>query len=148
MATKSPQPIQIKKIHTLKNALSMGEEIYRATLDQRFGVASSKDLNFSQAQELIDDLEEKAVAVGAWEKRPRKQRYGGTKQRKGMATDKQIGLIQRMWTDVSKAESDEGREKGLRGFLLRTAKVSDLRFLDSRGASQMILALKKMGGKA
>ncbi len=65
MATRKPKTSPIKLIHTLKGALGLDEETYRATL-AGYGVASSKDLRPAQAALLIRDLEQKAVAAGVW----------------------------------------------------------------------------------
>lgn len=59
---------QIKIIHTLKGALGLDDDTYRATL-AGYGVQSSKDLKPAQAEALIRDLEAKAVAAGVWKKK-------------------------------------------------------------------------------
>ena len=63
-------PGQIKKIHALKGALKLDDDTYRQILGGS-GVKSSKDRAFTIliADELIDDLERKAIAAGVWEKR-------------------------------------------------------------------------------
>ena len=57
-------PAQIKKIHILKSALKIDEDTYRAMLGG-FGVKSSTSRAFTitLADELIQDLVEKAVAA-------------------------------------------------------------------------------------
>ena len=52
---------QIKKIHTLKNILGLDNELYREILFA-FKVESSKNLTYMQATDLIEVLEQKAVA--------------------------------------------------------------------------------------
>ncbi len=64
-------PIQIKLIHTLKGALSLDNDTYRAIL-AGYGVASSKDLSLSKAGLLLKDLEEKAIAAGVWKNKQKK----------------------------------------------------------------------------
>ena len=64
MATSS----QIKIIHTLKGALCLDDDAYRATL-ARYGVGSSKDLREREAEDLIKDLEQKATAAGVWKRK-------------------------------------------------------------------------------
>jgi len=144
MKRKPILPVQIKKIHVLKNALSLDESTYRSILLESCGAESSKELDSIEAQKLIDAWEEKAIALGTWKRPPRKKKYEANKRRQGMATDAQIQLIKDMWSDISRAEGEESQRVALRHFLTRTAKVSDLRFLDSRGANKMILALKRM----
>lgn len=64
-------PIQIKLIHTLKGALNLDEETYRATL-VAYGVNTSTKLSPLRAGELIKDLEEKAIASGVWQNKQKK----------------------------------------------------------------------------
>jgi phage gp16-like protein len=45
--------VQIKLIHTAKSRVNMDDETYRELLNERFKVASSKDLSQGQAQALI-----------------------------------------------------------------------------------------------
>ena len=63
---------QIKKIHTLKNILGLDNELYREILFA-FKVESSKNLTYMQATDLIEVLEQKAVAKNIWQKKPLKQ---------------------------------------------------------------------------
>ncbi len=151
---------QIKIIHTLKNRLAMDEEDYRVMIKGGCGMESSKHLTTSQAAQLIDNLENMAVAAGVWDRRGWK---GATRisngqaavkarvigsidnfgERGGMATPPQLRKIEAMWSEVSRA-TPEYRTMALRQFVNRIAHVSDLRFLDSVGAGTVINALKKM----
>jgi hypothetical protein len=45
---------------------------------------------------------------------------------------------------VSRIEDPKDRRKGLRSFLERVVKISDLRFLDQDGAGKIINALSAM----
>lgn len=64
-------PIQIKLIHTLKGALILDDDTYRATLAQ-YGVASSTKLTPLKAGQLIKDLEAKAIHAGVWKNKQKK----------------------------------------------------------------------------
>lgn len=144
MSRSAIKPIQVKKIHALKSALKLSDEVYRDVLFTCFRVESSKQLNTLQADRLIGDLEEKAVAAGVWESRRRDQRFKVLQGRGGMATPPQLRMIESIWHQVSRAPDPESRSKALRSLLERVAKVSDLRFLDQEGAGKMINALKAM----
>lgn len=65
---KSGAASPIKTIHTLKGALGLDDDTYRAVLAE-YKVTSSKDLKPAQALLLIRDLEAKAVAAGVWKKK-------------------------------------------------------------------------------
>lgn len=137
---------QIKMIHSLKNALQLDDPTYRSILDDRFQVGSSKDLSLNQAEVLIRELKEIAVRTGVWKQRPgRKNKFDEWEGRRGgMATPPQLRKIEAMWQEVSRIDEPEGRKKALRSLLERIVKVSDLRFLDSEGASKVINALSSM----
>lgn len=139
---------QIKRLHTLKNALGMDDATYRAALDNAAGVTTSKDLTISQAAGLIDDWQSKAQKAGVWERRtPRPKKFDDLDSRRGvvaMATPPQMRMIEGIWSDVSRATDPEARKTALRHFINRVAKVSDLRFLDRDGATAVINALVAM----
>lgn len=145
MAKTSITSGQIKKIHTLKNRLGIDDATYREILVTSFRVDSSTKLDVTQADSLIHDLEGKAVAAGTWEKRkPPEKKFSDMSRRVGMASAPQLRKIEAMWQGISRAQSLETRQKALRSFVERIAKVSDLRFLDQEGATKVINALNKM----
>lgn len=148
---------QIRKIHALKGALALDDDVYREVLAVGFGVRSSKELSLHQAKGLIEHLESKAVAAGMWERRGEKpsctpkycsgqgKKYDDLGQRNGdMATPKQLRLIDALWSEASRAETAEERKKALRHFITRIAKISDIRFLDMAGAQKVINGLNAM----
>ena len=150
MAKRATNPVksagitggQITKIHALTGAMKLDDGVYRTILSTRFRVESSKGLNYFQAENLIQDLEAKAISAGVWEKRTESKKFEEWGRRQGgMASAPQLRKIEAMWKDVSRAETPEERKKGLRSFLERIAKVSDLRFLDMDGAGKIITAL-------
>lgn len=133
-------PIQIKVIHTLKTALGLSDDLYRAALS-RCGVSTSKALSFSGAAELIDLFEQQAIAAGVWQKR--NSPAGDTPRREGFASPAQLALIDILWQQVSNAPEGE-RKAALRRFVTRQAKVSDPRFLRDCDAVKVICALRAM----
>lgn len=142
------QPVskqQIKAIHALKNAAGIDDDTYRAMLRDFGGVESSTALTLRQAEALIDELKRK-VGQEPWRKLKGK-RHGDMDGRPGMATAKQLRLIEATWDEVSRATNQEQRAKALRAFVGRVAKVSDLRFLDRQGAGKVINALEAMTRK-
>jgi hypothetical protein len=143
---KGVTPQQVKLIHTLKSALGMDDDQYRFALYEGYRAESSKELTFIQAEGLLRHLKEKAAAQGVWKERPgpgKKSGHQGLKGRAGYATPSQLDYIAGLWNEVSRVP-EEQQAKALRGFLLRVAKVSDLRFLPRRQVSGVITALKQM----
>ena len=138
-------PEQIKKIHTLKNVLKLKEEWYRDNLYSHFKVYSSKKLTSAQAENFILKLEDEAIKAGLW-KRPA-QKYDHLSGRVGMATPKQLRMIEAMWKEVSYYEDPKERRTALRA-LLENKKigicVSDLAFLKKSDVKQVIAIIKDM----
>lgn len=135
--------MQIRKLHALISRLNIPDDEYRRLLGD-YRVETSKDLTEDEAQELIQRLEEEAVSKGAWVKGQAGKKYEELGRRKGMASPKQLRMIEAMWKDVSRARSQEARGKALRHFLKRIAGVEEMRFLESRQAHNVIEALKQM----
>jgi len=139
---------QIKLIHTLKSKLNMDDEQYRLRLSN-WWVRTSKDLTYQEANEFIAELEDEAVAKGVWIKRSEfkiqsSTRFNELAGRKGMASPKELRMIEAIWKDVSYTHDVTKRQSALRKFLFRIAGVQDLRFLTSRDAKKVIHALKNM----
>ena len=141
---KKSTPGQIKIIHALVSALKIDDDLYRENLWNRFHTRSSKELANFQAGQLIDELEAIAVQMGVWKKSAFKQKYEALDGRPGFASIAQISLIEGTWNKVSRMETPELRAKALRGFILKVAGVSDLRFLNKSGAGKVIIALRSM----
>ena len=150
MSTKN----QIKIIHTLKAKLKLGEEEYRELVQKYHGFSmSSKDLSDAEAAALIGKLEALALDKGVWKKYATsaaplgKRKYDSLGMRTGMASPRQLRMIEGMWKDASFTHDPHRRELALRKFVLRIAGVDDLAFLTSQGASKVINAIQSMKGK-
>ena len=155
-------PVQIRKIHALKNRLGWSDEQYREYLmTEGAGFATScKDLIEDEAERLIRKMELAAAAKGVWKRykgdspestaspvnpgqSPKK--YDEFGKRPGMASPKQLRMIEAMWADVSKYKNNsEARERALRYFLHHITGVDRLEFLESRQVQKVIKALQRM----
>ena len=128
---------QIKKIHTLKNILGLEDDLYRDMLAS-FGVCSSKDLTQTEAQVLIEILQDKINVL-------QKNNYKKYDEFKGrddnMATPSQLRKLEVVWADISSAED---KSTTLRQFIKKQFHVDDLRFLTKQRASQIIAVLEKI----
>lgn len=130
---------QIRIIHTLSAALALREEVYRGLLFIGFGVRSCKDLDKNQAETFIRCLEKEATEAGLWSRTRRD--YG---RREGFASPEQLLYIEGIWREVSKYAEEKKRQQALQHFVMRTVKVSHVRFLTKGQASAIIEALKDM----
>jgi len=133
---------QIRMIHVLKNAIGMKDPVYRGALYVAFGVRSSKDLTVEQAASVMRNFQQRAGQNGL----SQDKRFDFSR-REGFATKEQLLYINGLWKKVSRGPEGKGRDIALRNFILRVAKVSDLRFLTVGAAAKVINALKNMQGR-
>lgn len=134
---------QIKKIHTLKNLLSIDNDLYIDML-MSFGVQSSKNLTFTEANILLEILEEKAVAKNLWVKQPKK--YESLKRNENMASSAQLRMIESLWREIAYINNDKFSKSSLRKFLKNKFKIDDIMFLTKTKATKVIqgiMAIKK-----
>ncbi len=130
--------LQIKKIHTLKAYLNLSDDVYREMLFS-FGVNSSKDLTFTEAQIFIEILEDKATSIQNWETYPKK--YDDLYRDSVMASPAQLRMIEGVWREICYFDNDEFAKKSLRKFLNSNFKVADLMFLTKKKAIKVIRAI-------
>ena len=138
---------QIKKIHTLKNLLSIDNDLYIDML-MSFGVQSFKNLTFTEANILLEILEEKAVAQNLWVKQPKK--YESLKRNEKMASSAQLRMIESLWREIAYINNDKFSKSSLRKFLKNKFKIDDIMFLTKTKATKVIqgiMAIKKSAKK-
>ncbi len=136
-----PTNSEIKKIHILKNLLSLDDDLYREILAE-FGCCSSKELPAHLVPELMSMLEKMAFEAGVWVIPNR--RFKDLNNRDGMATPKQLRKIEAMWRDVAYQKDDEYVRTSFRRFLQKQFKISDLRFVEKSMASKIIKAINSI----
>ncbi len=133
-------PAQIKKIHALKGALKLDDELYRELL-AGFKVKTSTKLSIPKADELIKDLEEKAVSAGVWEKRKPARKAKTTRK---LADGEQARLIRYLWLQLHEASKvQNSSEEALAAYVKRMTGVAALQWLDVKKGTTVIEALKK-----
>jgi len=145
-------PGQIKKIHALKGALKLDDDTYRQILGGS-GVKSSKDRAFTIliADELIDDLERKAIAAGVWEKRkpaqkafpsPKRGEAGRGASRR-LADDPQSRMLRALWIQLHQADKvKDSSERALCSFVRRLTRKDALQWLSDRDVTVVKKALE------
>jgi phage gp16-like protein len=138
----------LAKIHIAKKDLGFDDETYRGLLYDRCGKRSAKELSDRQIVQVIREL----VTKG-WNPKQRKDTgtrgHGDAEKKKYedqkgdiySATPAQKRMIEAMWHDLYRGNDEV---KHLRQFLFCVAKVNDMRFLEVRGAHDVIEALKAM----
>ena len=134
-----PSQAQIKKIHALKGALGMDEDTYRLTL-AGYGVKSSTKLTIAKADELLKDLEAKAVAAGTWELRKAAKKAKATRR---LADDPQSKMLRAYWIQLHEAgKVTNPAELALCAFVKRMTRKDALEWLSDRDVTVVKKALK------
>lgn len=73
-----------------------------------------------------------------------RDRFEDLGHRDGMATPKQLRMIEAMWMDVSKMPSYTAKQKAVEGFLKRIAGVENLRFVEDWMVQKIVKAIEGM----
>lgn len=132
--------LQIKRIHTLKNLLGLDDDLYREMLAS-FDVCSSKSLTETEANILIEILNDKSKKIGV-SKYKKYDDFGGRDSK--MSTPLQLRKIEAIWWDIGNSTENVQQIQSLRKFVKRQCKIDDIRFLSKKEASKLIVVLEKI----
>jgi hypothetical protein len=136
------RPDQIKTIHALKRTLGLTEEVYRDMLKDACSVTSSKDIRSAgEAEQLIRALR---ALTGATPYPQGKAKYEHLGERPGMATPKQLRMIEAMWADVSFQPSSKAREKALQTLLLDRYRIGGILWIEDSDVQRVVKGLQQM----
>ena len=124
---------KIALIQVAKSQLGLSDEDYRAVLKRYGNADSSKDLDLTAFKAVMTYFEQCGFKLTA-----KKKSFGN---RPGMATEKQVALIRKLWVDFT---SGAGTDATLGKWLDQSFKVSAVRFVNTGTAHKAITALKAM----
>ncbi|MDD3236837.1 MAG: regulatory protein GemA [Candidatus Gastranaerophilales bacterium] len=140
---------QRQQIGHLRKLIGLDYDTYQEMLSI-YGVESSKNLTDKNARSLIQDLKGNAIRMGVYI--PTKQyafqqfKYDNLGHREGMATPKQLRMIEAMWKDVSKKETESERQSSLKVFIKRITNKEHFKFISQEDIQKLVKALKTMKG--
>lgn len=144
---------QSNMIHSLVSKINTTTEKswYRKELKMRYGVDSSKDLTYQEAEDFIEILTNRAVSLGVWEY---KEIYYKKEEREGKATLKQMNMIRAMYWKIYPAyvemrimqgrDFERDRNKALRKLLKSKMGVEALKWLDKEKVSDFKCILESI----
>jgi len=142
---------QLSQIHIACKELGISDDDRHAMLMERFKKTSSRDLSRIQADRLISEFKQRGWKKKAGKVKPvngkhayGKQRFESLGHRPGMASPKQLRLIEVLWRKVSFAGDDTAQDKALREFLWARFGIETLEFLTLEVAGKVIVAVKEM----
>jgi hypothetical protein len=73
-----------------------------------------------------------------------KERFDELGLREGMATPRQLRMIEAMWMDVSRMPTHVAREVALKHFLRRVIGVDEMRFIEAWQVQKVVRAIQGM----
>lgn len=142
-------PKQRQKIGFLRKLLKMSDDIYYEIIYADYGVNSSKELSYKQADSLIRKFTDKAVAAGVYDpKKSNYTRYNNLSGRQGMATPAQLRKIDVMWNFISFQPTAELRRNALNAFIKRITGKERVNFLTQYDVRKVIKAIETMEHQA
>lgn len=153
-ASRAKTGITQKQRRLLRAAISrLGlNEFYYEILSSKGGAASSKALTQEGFRAIMAHLEDLGFELAEAGYPRYVQKWQGLGQRPGMATVKELAMIEYLWDQVEFYWNKDGegnppspslrRIRALQGFLHKRFCVDHLRFLDAKQAHGMIEALK------
>jgi phage gp16-like protein len=135
-------PVQklLAKIHIAKKQLGLDEETYRAALEGQTGKRSAATMSIREITKCLNHF----VSLG-WQPKMKPKKYDDQKGDLYSASPAIKRKIEAMWHDYHHNHcrcDDEKRH--LRRWLFSKFKISDVAFLDKRGAYDAVEALKSM----
>ncbi len=138
-------PKQRQLIGYFRKLLKFDEDTYKDVI-AFYNVTSSTQLNYSDAEDLIERLKSQATGMGLYIRNTGNnwQKYQNMAGRYGMATPKQLRYIEVLWKNVSIKLTDEDKEKALNRFIYRITGKQRLNFLTYQDVSKVIEAIKAM----
>jgi hypothetical protein len=133
-------------IHQLSGKLNLDKELYREILQDRYKVNSSKDLTYRQASDFISYLKKQALDAGVWERKKsfQKHKYSNLGHREGMASPKQLRMIEALWKEVSYVQDETARLEALNTFLSKHFGVDKLIWVESNMVGKVKRTLEQM----
>lgn len=124
----------IQLIHVGKNQLGLDDDLYREVLESCTGKASSKLMNISQLESVLDRMKQLGFTIESKDKT-------GVQQ---LADDAQSKLIRHLWLQLHNAgQVRNGSEKALAKFVENKVGVSALQFLSTKNADMIITHLRQ-----
>ncbi len=142
----SSTPKQRQLIGCFRKLLKIDDDLYYYEMLNSFNVKSSKDLNYTQAGELINNLKFNAIELNLYNPKAENDnlKFNNLASRQGFATPKQLRLIDVLWKNVSIKETNKEKEKALNSFIERITGKKRLNFLTQKDVSKVIKAIKAM----
>lgn len=136
---------QVKMIHIFKNIIGQSELAYRQQL-WRWKVTTSKDLDYEDADHLIQLYKEFAIKHGLWKELPKKApgKIHKIGKRDGYASPEQLALIRSLWFQYSNLSDNKLKEKALNRFIAQRWNISRVEWLTCETVGKVICALRKI----
>ncbi len=131
---------QLAKIHIAKKDLDLDDYDYRFFLRTETGKSSAKLLTEQEATSVLDMF--KRLGWTPKTSKPKSKKYEDLANRDGMASPKQLRMIEAMWMTGSNIR--EKNPAALRSFLNHKFGISDLRFIEDNQVGRIVRSIKSI----
>ena len=128
---------QKAKIHIAKAELKLDDVAYQGYLAP-FGVESSKDLTYKQAEQLLKIFKEQGWKSKLGKGKKKYEEYRG--RRGDFAEPQQLRLVEVLWKIVARHPNDEARDT----FIFRLTKMPKMHWLTKKHVEAVLCALEDM----
>lgn len=124
----------IQLIHVGKTQLGLDDDLYREVLESCTSKTSSKQMNISQLESVLERMKQLGFQVES------KDKTGV----QNLADDAQSKLIRHLWLELHEAgQVRNSSEKALAKFVENKVGVSALQFLSTKNADMIITHLRQ-----
>ncbi len=131
---------QLAKIHIAKNDVGLSEDDYRSFLNRITGKESAKLMTPREANAVLDEF--KRLGWKPKTTKPKKLKYQDLANRTGMASPKQLRMIEAMWMTGSRIR--EKTPTALRKFLNNKFAISDMRFIEDNQVGRIVRSINSI----
>lgn len=139
-----------RTIHALLARLTISDADYRVMLWDRFHASSSKDLTAAQAQELVATLHS-LLPADQRQQHPRPQAAAGARVRfanfdgrEGMATGKQMRMLEASFVQRSRAETLAAKQAAFVEFVRNRFRIQRLEWIAQKHVGQILRAIQSI----
>lgn len=129
---------QLAKIHIAKKDLGLDDGDYRHFLESVTGKESAKYLTDREASNVLDEFKRRGWKVKTT--KPRALKFEDLDNRDGMASPKQLRMIEAMW--MTGKNIREKTPAALRSFLQNKFQISALRFIQDDQVGGIVRSIK------
>jgi len=127
----------IAKIHIAKKELKLSDEQYQLVLHSATGKESCKDMTPGELNQVLREMKSRGFKA---KKSENKTKYNDLANREGMASPKQLRMIEATWMNHPRVRHKTA--VALRTFLKHKFRIAHLRFIPANQVGKIATAIE------